>query len=367
MIDGLKVFFWTKMDWLKQHLPKLILRVSEETGEVICHETTYRGIYVHLYEGSSLGVKLHGSIHKFFSGGNNDSLFTYEDVCHAVKDFAETFGVNLSRPCIQSLEVGINIPVENPEKIIDAAILYHGCVASSYDRNGDGSFKEWTFNDYTVKLYTKGSSILRYEFHYHRMRKLKGVQIFSLADLVDRSKFVACLFNLYYFSKEFLFVPVASAALPGELGVKWANWRNDNYWRTLDRSRKSREKAKVNMAIASYDMDDWRFFLENAVLEQGALMLGTSVKELDATFSTFGLSAETVADPPGDCDRPTVAISDAYPSKPVVSICLIQSVRNEGLGHVPTMVRLYSDVHLGGRGPPGALNASTKLRYLIET
>lgn len=367
MYDGLKVFFWTKMDWLKQHLPKLVLRVSEETGEVICHETTYRGIYVHLYEGSSLGVKLHGSLHKFFTGGNNDSLFTYEDVCHAVKDFAKTFGINLSRPCIQSLEVGINIPVENPEKIIDAAILYHGCVASSYDRNGDGSFKEWTFNDYTVKLYTKGSSILRYEFHYHRMRKLKGVQICSLADLVDRSKFVACLFNLYYFSKEFLFVPVASAALPGELGVKWANWRNDNYWRTLDRSRKSREKAKVNMAIASYDMDDWRAFLENAVLEQGALMLGTSVKELDATFSTFGLSAETVADLPGDCDRPTVAISDAYSSNALVSICLFHSVRNEGYGHVPTGLRLYSDVHLGGRGPPDAIiDLFAKLRYYIE-
>ena len=34
MYDGLKVFFWTKMDWLKQHLPKLVLLMDEETEEV---------------------------------------------------------------------------------------------------------------------------------------------------------------------------------------------------------------------------------------------------------------------------------------------------------------------------------------------
>lgn len=350
MYDGLKLFFRTNKDWLKQNLPQLVLRMDEETGEVICHETTFRYIHVHLYDGDSLGVKLHGSLHKFFVG-DNDSLFTFEDACHAVMDFSKTFGVDLTTR-IQSLEIGVNIPVDSPEKIIEAAILYHGNPPTSYVRNGDGSFKEWTFKDYTVKLYTKGPSILRYEFHYHRMRKLKGVQICSLADLMDRSKFIACLYNLNYFTKEFLFIPVPSAVLPGDLGEKWANWRNDNYWKTLDRSQKSREKARVNNAIDSFEMDDWRAFLANAVLDQGAQMLGTSVMDLGATFSSFRLSEETVADLPGDCDRPTVAISDAYPSKPVVSICLIQSVRNEGLGHVPTMVRLYSDVHLGGRGPP---------------
>lgn len=366
MYDGLKVFFWTKMDWLKQHLPKLVLLMDEETEEVICHETTFRYIHVHLYDRDSLGVKLHGSLHKFFTGGNNDSLFTYEDVCHAVMDFSKTFGVDLTTR-IQSLEIGVNIPVDNPEKIIEAAILYHGNPPSSYDRNDEGVFKEWSFKDYTVKLYTKGSTILRFEFHYYRLRKLKGVQISSLSDLMDRSKFVACLYNLYYFTKEFLFVPVPSSVLPDDLRVKWADWRNDNYWLTLNRSQKYREKARVNNAIDSFEMDDWRAFLGNAVLEQGAQMLGSSVMDLGATFSSFGLTTETVADPPGDCDRPTVAVSDAYSSNALVSICLFHSVRNEGYGHVPTGLRSYSDVHLGGRGPPDAIiDLFAKLRYYIE-
>ena len=361
MVDGLKVFFWTTKDQLKQHLlPKLVLRANEETGEVICHETTFRGIHVHIYERSSVGIKLHGSLHKFYSGGKNDSLFSYEDVCKAITNFTETFGININWPCLQTLEIGVNIPVDNPKEIIEAAILYHGCIASSYDRNDDWVFKEWRFEDYSVKLYTKGATILRYEFHYHRLRKLKGVQISSLADLIDRRKFIACLYNLYYFTQEFLFVPVQSDTLPTELELKWSNWRNDNYWKTLDRSRKSREKSKVLEAIASNKMDDWRLFLANAVLEQGAQMLNVNVKDIDATFSNFRLSVETVADPPGDCDRHTddgsfkaILIND-YPV-----------VRNIGYS-VDVTIQAPSYILLLPRGPPSLVSFILTLMYLYN-
>lgn len=350
MYDGIKVFFRAQKDLLRRILPRQVLCVSEETGEIICHTTTYRNIHVHIYDQLTLGIKLHGSLHKFFCK-TNDTLFSYEDVCLTVKDFAATFGIKLSIPCVQSLEIGVNIPVDRPEEIINAAILYHGSPPSSIVRNNGGLFKTWEFKDYSVKLYTKGTSILRFEFHYHRLRKLKGVRISSLADLIDRSKFLACLQNLYYFTKEFLFVPSPSDALPSELERKWAIWRSDNYWISLDRSQKSREKARVNNAIASFGMEDWRVFLQNAVLEQGAQMLGTTVKDLDATFSTFRLSPETVADPIGDCDR-QIVIVDVQTSKVRVALCQFHSVRNDGYGYMPHVARVYRDVQLGGRGPP---------------
>lgn len=366
MYDGLQVYLTSKnvLDRVRL-MPGLVEHTCKDTGDFF-DTNENDDLFIELHEGRKPGVTIRGSLHKLYTSGGNDTLFTISQVRKAVEDLAWRFCINLRERCLQRLEFGVNIPAKCPEAIIDAAVLYHGRPASDRTLNKKHYYKQWKFQDYTIKLYRKRATLLRFEVHVNRMRELDGGRVRSLDDLRRQDVFVKCLAHLLSCLDEFVFVPSKVESLPLDLREMWAERRNDTYWQQLKPYQKTREKQQVLQAINDYDLIDWAKFLERNIMIQGALMLGVSQHRLAAMFSRLGLHAETVAGPIGNCDRLTEKNQDVVSSDCPLNICLNHSVANGGLKTIPEVVRVYSDVQLGGRGPPGTFNSSTNIRYLIE-
>lgn len=330
----------------------LVEHISEDTGEVLSHSLEYEPFDIDFVEGKVLVATIRGSLHKFWTGGNNDTLFTFAQVRKAVESLAWKFNVDLQMPCLQRLEFGVNIHAKSPETIIDAAVLYNGRGPHQNVRDKKHYYKVWKFTDYSVKLYRKGPSIVRFEVHVNRLRWLKGVRIRSLDDLRRKDVFAKLLYHLISDADDFLFVPTRNDTLPTEIREKWALMRDVSNWVSLKPYEKTRQKQWVQEAINQYDLVSWTSYLKKSIQRLGAQMLGIDEPALAAMISKLGLHAETVAGPVGDCDRLAENDQGVLSSSFLSSVFLNHSVANGGMSHTLEVVRLYSDVHLGGRGPP---------------
>lgn len=352
MIDGFQIYLIIRnvLDRVRL-MPGQVEHASKDTGEVL-NNSIKNDVFVELYDGQVPGVTIRGSLHKLYSHAGNDTLFTFSQLRKTVESLAWRFCINLREPCLQHLEFAVNIFAKCPEAVIDSAVLYYDRPATNRTLTKKFYYKEWEFEDYSVKLYRKGASLLRFEVHIKRMRALDGGRVRSLEDLRRRDVFVRCLAHLYTCVDKFVFVPSKVGSLPDDLKEIWALRRNDTYWQQLKSYQRTREKKRVLEAIKNYDLIDWARYLKKNIIASGAQMLGINEDQLVAMFSTLGLDAETVAGPVGNCDRLTDLDKDDYSFSSLWSVCLSHTVANGGLSHTLEVVRVYSDVHLGGRGPP---------------
>lgn len=343
----------------------LVEHVSEDTGEVLSHSVEYEPFVIDFVEGKVPRATIRGSLHKFWTHGNNDTLFTFAQVRKAVESLAWKFSIDLRMPCLQRIEFGVNIHAKSPETIIDAAVLYNGRGPYQSIRDKKHYHKVWKFTDYSVKLYCKGPSIVRFEVHVTRLRWLKNLRIRCLDDLRSKDVFVGQLFHLISCADDFLFVPTRNDSLPAEIREKWAQMRDVSNWLTLKPYEKTRQKHWVQDIINRYDLVSWTAYMKKNILRSGAQMLEIDEPTLCAMFSTLGLDVETVAGPIGDCDRLADSDQDVLSSSFRSGVLLNHSVANGGMSHTLEVVRLYRDVHLGGRGPPGFRCKDTERFRLI--
>lgn len=289
-------------DQLEKNLPGLVAHASYHNGNVYSLTTIVEGIRVQLKKRLREIVKLDGSLHCFHTKGNNDSLFTYKELVETVIALCHQFGFDPRFANLQRIEIGVNIPIEEPKELIDAAILFSGRVATKRKQTLKHYYKEWRFSEYTVKLYKKGEHLVRFEIRLFKKRQLDRHQLHTLSDLVDHQKFCECLSFLESSASRFVFVPCDNSIVPISIKADLANWRNDSYWRSFNeknKSTKSRRIVEVSNIINKYGLTDWCSVLKHGIHEQGALMISPE----DATFSQLGSLWETVAGPKGDGNR----------------------------------------------------------------
>lgn len=301
MFDGFQVVIniSTVFDRLRDHISELVDHVACRTGEVISSTAKVNGLRVRLTQGFRKIVKINGSLHRFFSG-DNSTLFSFRQLVITVKRIASEFGVDITQAILQRIEIGVNLPVEEPEEMIDSAILFRGYPPSQRVQKRRKYYKEWRFTEYTIKLYRKGEHQVRFEIRMFRQRKLDEVKLHTLADVVDYEKFCSCLKYLEALTDGFLFVPKPSEEdIPAPIRSEWANYRNDQFWKHLKKWTKSRIKDHIINIIKENGLFDWKDYLVAGLQEQGALMISSD----GATISPLGLQKETVADPKGDCNR----------------------------------------------------------------
>ncbi len=354
MFCGIQTFVQNKIVFDRLRLIRgLVGHFSAETGEVISHSLSDDVFEIELHDGKLTAATIRGSLHRFWAHGENDTLFTFADVRKAVEHFAWRYCIDLRAPCLQRLEYGVNIPAKSPEAIIDAAVLYNGRVPYDTVRNKKYYYKVWKFSDYTIKLYRKGPAIVRFEVHVNRLRWIKVARIHCLDDLRRKDVFVALLSHLISLTDFLLFIPTKNETLPEEIREKWALMRDVSNWINLKPYERTRQKQWVQHTIVQYDMVNWTTYLKKNIQRLGAQMLGIDEPALVAMFSTHGLHAETVAGPVGDCDRLAENDQGVLSSSFLSGVLLNHTVANVGMSHTLEVVRLYRDVPLGGRGPPG--------------
>lgn len=258
---------------------------------------------------------INGSLHRYFHS-DNTGVFTYEDVCAAVNNLCRECEIRDSDNRIQSIEFGVNIPYGYPKMVIDSAILFNGRTPNRHPsiitrgKRNENPYKEWIFDQYSVKLYGKSSSIIRFELHIDDMRKVNMLGIDSLDSLKDPQIAKLCLQYLYRSIDSFLFVPLdREKCLPEDISSSWNSYRADSYWESIKTKQiKHRQKTIVVDAIAKFGLINWAQFLKKQIRAQAFLILGVDPWEsLDTneTFSELGLQRESVAGPQGDGDRQT--------------------------------------------------------------
>lgn len=392
MYDGLRLLGHSLETSL--HLLQRLLGWKEvtdcDTGEVRFRSTWDGPFFCKVYEKSSCPFIIRGSLHRFFdTDGRNDTLFTFANVCEAVRDFCIRYGVNPYAPILTRLEIGLNIPTKCPEAVIDSAILFHGKTCTNSHNSSFFYGKYWQFDDYEIKLYKKGKELVRFEIQVKRLRYLRGIHIASLADLMNRDTFIRCLHFLYSHVDEFLFVPGNYNTIrDNELVQYLKQYRNDLEWKGLDKRKRFRLRKEVEARISSsVDTIKWKQVLRRRILELGAAILEVSVNQLVATFSILGLTLEKVAGAVGECDLKTeidteriIELEDTniIPSNKTCqdySIDIIDIIRLWKESHITSTMSIFKEViyidcsrllemfqgvlmyvgfRIGGRGPPKA-------------
>lgn len=349
MYDGLQVQVMNpKVLGRLRHMVGLVGHFSEETGEVLSHSRCYDcdAFKIFLREGDKPMGTIRGSLHKYWAHGENDTLFTFRQVRKAVERFAWSFNIDLRMPCLQRIEFGVNIHAKSPETIIDAAVLYHGQGPTKVQRKKKNYYKFWEFSDYTIKLYRKGDSLVRFEVHVKRLRWLKDVCIRSLEDLRSQHVFVQLLDRLISCADDFLFVPTRNDAMPSEKREEWAMMKETTNWLNLKPYQKTRQKQWVQHAIIQYNLVDWTSFLKTNIRQLGIQMLDINETTVGATFSRLGLDAETVAGPQGNRDRQ--AEEKIMETIPVNRYLMVRNI-----GHrIDVHITATSYYPLLPRGPP---------------
>ena len=369
MIDVLRITFNSQAtyDQLLHTKQKLVFSGNVDDGEVKSYDGLHQHIFEHISESVPPRIQLTGSLHKYAKGGN-DGRFTFKEIKIAIKRFMAEYQVPDNAP-IHRLEIGINLPFECPEVVINSAMLYHGRIGERKYRE-DYYGIEWFFIarnkriNYVVKLYKKGEHTLRFELHLEDLRKIKWTGIKVITDLLDDDKLLRALCYLYSRIEEFFFVPDdPHKKLPFPLSAEWGGYRADSFWKELlpreCKDKKSKKITMITAAIHEYDLIDWKKQLKNRFLIEGAKMAGTSVNKLSATISQLGLQGETVAEPNRDRDRQT----DTENVEKTIPILHHPVVANIGWFWNVIIYTSNSYHPLLARGPPSALSVFLLLMY----
>ena len=351
MYDGIQIFFHSREahDRLLHELQELAFSGHKDDGAVDKYYGDSRHFSVRIYETNPPSIKLNGSIHRY-AQENNSGRFCFTGIKKAVADFSVQFHVDPEENNIQRLELGVNIPVKSPEAIIRSAMLYNGRTGRR-DYQKDYLSKEWSFDQYSVKLYKKGPHLLRYEIRITEMRKIKELGLDSLSSLCDYDHFVIALHYLYRAIDKFTFVPSdKNGSLVGKDEKDWNNYRAESYWEEIDKDKKYRSKQKLNKLIHEYKLIDWAYYLKHKTLLEGCLMLRISLPALRAKFSELGLLAETVARPNGNRDRQADLITASIKT---ILVPVHYVVRNTWCT-VDVIISVPSYHPLMPRGPPSS-------------
>ena len=128
----------------------------------------YRGLIVDLYENSCW---VRGSVHKYKNDGkHNTDDFRLSDFIHTLNDMAVSLSFNPETTRFCNLEFGVNI-----ELPYDAWIFIRSVVCTKgilvYDKKGITI----PFSEYRIKIYQKGTNLLRYEISLKTTSKIKQI------------------------------------------------------------------------------------------------------------------------------------------------------------------------------------------------
>ncbi len=260
------------------------------------------GLLHYRYSSRTQRVTVDGSLHRYYTQQGNDTKFTLSQVREAIGSLAHTLEFAPQFAEVKHLEIGLNIPVECPEAIIRAAVLFKGVRSGDDEKKKRFRGKKWSFEDYEVKLYLKGKKLLRFEIHINRMRHLP-FDIQNLADLCSAANGRLSLNYLKDQLKYFVFVPdKGDLPLTYQEHIEWMTLRDQDNWADFSKDQKCRRIAWVREMIESHRMIDWMRYLEDRIVSQIEEIIDVQ-DEIDATFSKLGLLSETVAGAEGERDR----------------------------------------------------------------
>lgn len=257
MIDWVKLCLINKQDieqLLQSDIVPFTSTCSEKTGELFQFpkKGTYKCFEFVLRSPEYLLIT--GSMHKYHTGGFNNSDFNFYALNQAIDQFCAEIGVNAAHLQIQNIEFGINVetPISATE-IIEDVICYKNRLPANPINDNKGYYTQYKLNDYIVKLYDKAKQyhmktpLLRWEFKAVKQRFVADCGVQFLSDLKDignvqalAAKLIACFENLVFDD---------SSIIPQQLTKRemrlYEKWQNPKIWAKLKGGKKSADYANA--------------------------------------------------------------------------------------------------------------------------
>lgn len=286
MIDGIIIELIDFDSKLWECNPKLDFFVLKNLGsdeEVGSRKAHYRGLdFIIEPKGK---VKIKGSIHKFFNGGeHNANRFTYENFLEAVNQLT-SFGVKPDAAILRGFEIGLNIDttdckIDN-KTFLDSILYCRGASRSDMEINGlmgyGYSYKttntKYKFYDKTLQSQLDKIEMLRIETKFKKMRAVENFNIRSLADLMDSNKLSKLIAAKYLkFIDETVFFEwdqiKTTRKIPSKYKSKFKDLRNPDWWIKDERSRidRKRNKELLETLIKKYAKRDIKNILKELIL-----------------------------------------------------------------------------------------------------
>ena len=174
-----------------KHLKNLLqfnTTITEDTGEVHYLEASDNNINFKLFPTGFLICS--GSFHKYWQH-TNSGRFTDIDAVYCLKTFCVSYKIPPEEATVQNIEFGVNFTPPIPTKrILDLLIEHRN---TEFDRRFEGQYRSAKHTDYEIKAYNKASqyemsdNILRFEVKVNRMRKIKGLALYTIHDLISKN------------------------------------------------------------------------------------------------------------------------------------------------------------------------------------
>lgn len=257
MIDWVKLCLINKQDierLLKSEIVPFTFTCEDNTGLVKPFPKIGRFRCFDITVLSPEFLLITGSLHKYYSGGVNNTDFNFHALNRAIDQLCAEIGVNAAHLQIQNIEFGVNVhtPMSATE-IIKDVICYKNQLPAVPINDNRGYYTQYKLTDYIVKLYDKGKQyymktpLLRWEIKAVKQRFVADCGVRLLSDLKDIGKVQALADRLTTCYNNLVFDD--GSIIAEELTIRerrlYEKWQNPKIWAKLRGSKKSADYANA--------------------------------------------------------------------------------------------------------------------------
>lgn len=240
-----------------------------------------------VYNGLGPGVEIKGSFHKFFTGGENHSIFYWSQFTEAIATLCKIFNVDPIKVHVINLELGFNISIPedwrvNAKDIIRNILAFKGSSfkdRTDINHNKNGYFLQFSLSQYLLKIYDKAmqnnlpdEQILRYEIKVLKSAFLHKLMIKTLADLASYHRHQALAFELSeLFDHLIIYQPHCDELIvvPGKLPRYGWEYGKPEIWERLhvqNRHRYKYLKKKLEGLIEKSGVNNYKKELQQLII-----------------------------------------------------------------------------------------------------
>ena len=252
MIDGINISVNVPKDSPIKDLDLWETLVNAKTLERVTDHYTgnFRGLDLKLTDSKGGGYRLNikGSLHKYAnSGKHNADRFTFDRLQNAISSLTDVTGINSDRYALSGIEIGLNIPLnEPPQRIFKNVVSYGNKPFEAMNKKRSGLGLECTLRQYSIKVYDKGrqsrknENILRFEVAVNKMQLLDGYGISTLADLTAPEKVQPLVRLLLDAASRIIWTDTAAnlSQMTDRQQKKWLAYSNPKTWVQLTKQGK---------------------------------------------------------------------------------------------------------------------------------
>ncbi|WP_157111599.1 hypothetical protein [Nonlabens spongiae] len=226
------------------------------------------------------------SIHKSHNdrmglGAHNYNDFGYDDLCKTI-DYIDYRCGGLDQSNLTQLEFGFNIQIPIAAAlIIKNNVLMHKLKGPNQVRRfeGSGMYKQFTYNNYIVKIYDKALqyklpyNLLRFEIKFLKARELRKLGIYKLKDLKNKANLRRLLLKLLERFDELTVIdPFEESDINESDREKLTRYKNPNYWEVdmqrMSSTTRMRHSRDFDSILRRYNLVTLKSRLRESILSK---------------------------------------------------------------------------------------------------